>query len=177
MRKSPFHVTQAGLWIAALTLAACKEADSPTATSPFPGRPTFTVGSGIAVTPLARGTIDPFHIQSFYEGHLTVLQSPQASDIVVNSATLAAGGTTGWHSHPGPVVVTIKTGALTIYDAGDCRPVLHPAGTAFIEPGGSKDIHVGRNEGATPVEWVATLFVGVGVTTRIDAPAPANCPH
>ena len=177
MHKSALHLSRAGLWLAALMLAACDKAEQPTAPSPSSNGPMFTPGSGVAVTPLARGTIDPFHVQSLYQGHFIVLESPNASDIVVNSATLAPGGTTGWHSHPGPVVVTIKSGTLTIYDAEDCQPVIHPAGTAFIELGGSKDVHVGRNEGTTPVEWVATLFVGVGVTTRIDEPAPANCPH
>ena len=29
------------------------------------------------------------------------------------------GGTTGWHSHPGPVLVTVKAGALTLVYAND----------------------------------------------------------
>jgi quercetin dioxygenase-like cupin family protein len=177
MRHTSFWL--AAITLAALALSAC-DAPLPTvgsSTAAPPSGPSLTPGAGIAVTPLARGTVEPFHIATRYEGHLTVLQSPKASDIVVNSAILAPGGTTGWHAHPGPVIGTIKSGTFTLYDAGRCKAIRYPAGRAFIEPGGLADRHVGRNEGDVPVEWVATLIVGVGVATRIDLPAPADCPH
>jgi hypothetical protein len=31
---------------------------------------------------------------------------------------IVSGGSTGWHSHPGPAVVIVKSGSLTLYDAG-----------------------------------------------------------
>jgi quercetin dioxygenase-like cupin family protein len=177
MRHTSFWL--AAIAQAAFGLVAC-DAPLPTVGSSAaagPSGPNLSPGAGIAVTSLARGTVEPFRIATRYEGHLTVLQSPTASDIVVNSAILAPGGTTGWHSHPGPVIVTIKTGTFTVYDADGCKATRYSAGRAFIEPGGLADRHVGRNEGEVPVEWVATLIIGVGVAPRIDVPAPANCPH
>jgi len=142
------------------------------------GTPSFTVGSGITVTPLASGTIDPFHIHSEYQGHRVEMKGHDPSVIVSNSAVLAPSGTTGWHTHSGPVLVIVKAGTFTMYMANDpaCQPIVFPAGTAFIEPGGLNDVHIGRNEGATNVEWVATLILPVGVPGRIDAPDPGNCP-
>ena len=40
------------------------------------------------------------------------------------------GGHTGWHSHPGPVFVTIQAGTMTFYDADDltCSPGIYATG-------------------------------------------------
>jgi len=45
-----------------------------------------------------------------------------------------------WHSHPGPVVVTVVEGALTYEDAahGECRRVTYQAGTGFTDHGFGK---------------------------------------
>lgn len=165
------------VFVVTAILAGCKDSAQPTRPD-VPGAPLLTAGSGIASTTLVRGTIDPFHIQSDYEGHRVQLKSHDPSVIQVGSATLAPGGSTGWHSHSGPVIVTVKAGALSIYRGNDdaCRPTVHVAGTAFIESGGLSDVHIGRNEGTTTVEWVALSILPVGVAGRIDVPAPGNCP-
>ncbi|MFN2469436.1 MAG: cupin domain-containing protein [Gaiellaceae bacterium] len=93
--------------------------------------------------------------------------------------TIAPGGHTGWHTHPGPVVVTVKTGTLTFYDANDqeCRPRPFNAGEAFVDRGGGH-VHIARNEGTVPLEFWATYFVPgpAGSAFREDAPSPGNCP-
>ena len=75
------------------------------------------------------------------------------------------------------MVVVVSAGTLTLYRANDpkCRPHEFPAGTSFIDPGRG-NVHIARNEGATPVELYATyLDVPVGGSFRIDAPDPGNC--
>jgi quercetin dioxygenase-like cupin family protein len=92
--------------------------------------------------------------------------------------TIAPGGTTGWHTHPGPAVVVIKSGSFTLYDGDDptCTGGVYSAGQVFIDPGRGH-VHIGRNEGSQNVElYVTFLDVPVGESPRIDAAAPGNCP-
>jgi quercetin dioxygenase-like cupin family protein len=109
------------------------------------------------------------------DGYCAQLKSKDNTDIVVANIAITPGGTSGWHSHPGPVLVVVKTGALTIYRGDDptCSPTLHPAGTAFTEEGGV--VHIARNEGAVAATTVATFFVPASAPQRIDQALPGNC--
>lgn len=179
-----FHsrLTKTSLLIAtAAALAGCGDKTIPPSSPSLEQRqltPQYTTSSGQTTTTLGRSTVAPFHIQSEFEHHRVELKSHDPSDINVNSSSLAAGGNTGWHMHSGPVMVVVTSGAFTMYhgDDPDCAPHVYPAGTAFIEPGGTSDVHIGRNEGSVPVTWIATAIVPVGAATRLDAPAPGNCP-
>ena len=57
------------------------------------------------------------------------------SDVYVVNNTVAAGGYSGWHTHPGPSVVLVKSGTATVYDGDDpnCTSVRYPAGTDRLE--------------------------------------------
>lgn len=54
------------------------------------------------------------------------------SDVLQSLLVFQPGGDTGWHTHPGPVVVVVKSGALTEYESNGCV-VVHPAGSVFFE--------------------------------------------
>ena len=111
-------------------------------------------------------------------GRRTVVSNAKdASDVIVQNLSFAPGGHTGWHSHPGPAVVTIKTGALTYYEgSGPCVGRVYPAGTAFLDPG-MGHVHIARNEGTQPAETTVVYFgVPAGAAPRINVPAPGNCP-
>lgn len=128
-----------------------------------------TPGSGVVGPVLGRGVL---------EGKARLTIKRDASDVVVQHITIAPGGHTGWHSHPGPVVVLVTSGELTLYRANDakCMPHSFSAGETFIDPGRG-NIHIARNEGATPMELYATyLDVPPGGAFRIDAADPGNCP-
>ena len=73
------------------------------------------------------------------------LKTKRPLDFVTQTITIAPGGTTGWHSHPGPVLVTIKTGALTIVYASDetCRGGSTP-GQSFVDRG-DENVHTALN--------------------------------
>ena len=85
------------------------------------------------------------------------------------------GGTFGWHSHPGPSIVVIKTGELTLYHGDDpsCTPTRVPAGKGFVDDGG--DVHLVRNEGTVETVVYVTSLVPQGAARRIDEPSPGNC--
>lgn len=163
--------------LASFLAVACGETTLPTSgTLPDgTGKPLLTPASGTTPTPLANGVVGPFHIMNNYGGHTVVLQSPDDSRIRASMQKFAPGGTSGWHTHAGPVIVVVTAGVLTSYDT-DCEKHEFPAGTAFIEYGGRKDVHVSRNEQAVDLEFLAMQITGVDAPARIDAPQPAGCP-
>ena len=102
---------------------------------------------------------------------------PEPSDVYVVRNKVPPGGHSGWHTHPGPSIVSVKAGTATVYDGDDpsCAPVTYPAGTGFIDDGGGH-VHMVRNEGSVELETVAFQIVPAGAERRIDAPAPGFCP-
>ena len=96
-------------------------------------------------------------------------------DYVTRQITIAPGGSTGWHWHPGRVFGVIRSGTLT-HDSADCSvDGVYPAGAPITEESGPGHVHVGRNLGPDPVVmWV--LYVNpAGQPLVVDAPNP-GCP-
>jgi quercetin dioxygenase-like cupin family protein len=104
------------------------------------------------------------------------MMTTRATDIHVLSNRIAPGGSFGWHSHPGPSFVIIKSGTATVYLGADpsCRPHRFRAGSGFVDRG--LQVHVVRNEGTVDLVTVVVSFVPKGATRRIDKPKPGNCP-
>jgi hypothetical protein len=134
-----------------------------------------TPGLFVSATPLVRGTIaEPFKVE--IDG-LLELKTEGPIDVADQTITIQPGGHTGWHSHPGPALVVIKSGTFTLYDGDDpnCTPQVFYAGSAFVDRGGGH-VHIGRNEGTTAVELSVTYLLPVGAGPRADVtPAPGNC--
>ena len=108
-----------------------------------------------------------------------VIRVNGAQDTVMQQIVIGPNGHTGWHSHPGPVVVLVKSGELTFYSEEDatCTGRIYSAGQAFIDSG-QGHVHIARNESPSQnMELWATYFdVPPGGAFRIDAAAPGNCP-
>jgi hypothetical protein len=93
------------------------------------------------------------------------------SDVYVVHNTIVPGGHTGWHSHPGPSIISVKSGTATEYNSDDpSTPRVHVAGTCFVDDG--DHAHIVRNEGVTNLELVAFQILPRGAMRRIDQPAP-----
>lgn len=103
------------------------------------------------------------------------LMTKDTSDIYVVRNSIAVGGQSGWHSHPGPSLITVTIGEVTEYDSSDplCSPTVHHAGEGFVDRG--DHAHLLRNESGAAAETVAVQFLETGATRRIDEPAPNNC--
>jgi hypothetical protein len=103
------------------------------------------------------------------------LKTKKPLDFVTQQITIAPGGTTGWHSHPGPVLVTVKAGALKLVYANDrsCKGRTYTAGQSFVDRG-DENVHTALSVGVEPVElWATYLVPGApGTAFRIDAPDP-----
>ena len=93
---------------------------------------------------------------------------------VVAKFTFGPNSSTGWHTHPGRTLVTVKSGTFTVYHAEDCEPLVYEPGDAFVEL--PSTVHVGRNETNGVVELGVVLFrVPTGGSPRIDQPQPEDC--
>jgi len=101
------------------------------------------------------------------------VESSDAVSFTVAHLTFAPGGTTGWHVHPGPVLVIVKTGSVTKYSA-DCTARTFSAGQAFVEKGPT-DVNMVRNNGSVPAETIVTFLTPPGAPIREDAPPPPGC--
>jgi quercetin dioxygenase-like cupin family protein len=109
---------------------------------------------------------------------LQVANVRRAGEVAVQQIVIEEGGHTGWHSHPGPVIVVVKSGALTYIPDDDtsCKGRTYKAGEAFVDPG-QGHVHIARNLSGEDVELWATYFgLPPGSTPRIDADDPGNCP-
>jgi quercetin dioxygenase-like cupin family protein len=139
------------------------------------GSVTATMAFGVTSTTLATGTLDPVNV-NFNSGDFKVkLQMKDETSVQVVQNVVAPGGTFGWHSHPGPSLIVVKSGTMTFYHGDDptCSPDVRHAGDALIDSG--TDVHVGRNLGTVDAVVIVTRFLPIGAPSRIDEPASPYC--
>lgn len=131
---------------------------------------------GVTSTVFAVGQFGEIDTKSHSGNWQARIDTRGESDLHVLENRIAPGGTFGWHSHPGPSFVIVKTGALTLYRGDDphCAPQVFSAGSGFVDEGG--DVHLVRNEGSIETVVYVTSLVPRGAARRIDEPSPGNCP-
>ena len=129
------------------------------------GLPTVVAGSGVTAAPI---------ISRANFASAASIAGADERDVVVQQVTIAPGGHTGWHSHPGGTVILVQSGTFTFYSAADCRAQNFAAGQGVVEVGGG--VQLARNEGTVPqVLYVVYFDVPVGGAFRTDEPEPSNC--
>ena len=137
-----------------------------------------TPGSGFLFNNFSRSTLvgDSIHQGAHLPGWNFQMELEGATDVVQQHAASAPGGFSGWHSHPTPVIITVKAGTATWYseESATCTPVVYPAGSAFIEPAGV--VHFVANTGSSNLELLDTYIVPKGMATRQEAQSPPQCP-
>jgi quercetin dioxygenase-like cupin family protein len=138
--------------------------DGPAAAGTPPSSAPSASGDPI-VTPLAsalvRGPID--------------IDRRHSSNVVSVRIDFRAGDTTGWHSHPGPVLVQVVSGAVTLRHAahGRCLSRVVRAGHGFFETPGA--VHVAENRRPDPAVLYATFILPPKAGPEVSAPIPAPC--
>jgi quercetin dioxygenase-like cupin family protein len=115
----------------------------------------------------------------FGPANRVMLRTMGPVEIANQRIVIAPGGTLGWHSHPGPTVVTILRGTMSFYHAEDCtEEIEYGPGASFSNM--PDEIHLARNEGTEDVVFYAFYFVPLRtpvVGLRIDQPSPGpGCP-
>lgn len=160
-------------------ISACSEpgrATAPSHDNISSAEPTYTLGSGLSGPLLGRAS-SPEGLKlkrknGKWEFDMNV---KDPFDLAVQSLNFQAGGQSGWHSHPGPVLVQVTSGSLTFYESDDpsCAPLVKTVGQLFVETG--EHAHMTRNHGSTPATAIAVVFAPPGSVLRIDEPDPGNC--
>lgn len=182
------RVTQlATIALLATAAASCRDADATAPAQSARSRPAaFAVRSeplnivipapnGFASTVLARGSFSDaidatFRIKEDRATQVVHVDDP--TQMVMAKITFAAGAALPWHTHPGPALVTVTSGELTVVDGDDCSVRRYPAGASFMDPG-QGHVHVGLNTtSAETVLYVTYLDVPVGQSPLVVAPAP-----
>lgn len=120
----------------------------------------------------------PVHVEGLSKAEVEdriKIRTREPSEITTYRITLQPGAATPWHYHPGPHLVSIARGAVTVYEA-DCAKTTYDAGHGFFDPGDKRPhIHVARNDGNLPAVLVVTDVRPGGGPVRVDVPAPAAC--
>lgn len=175
-------IRMAGLinaFIAVALAGGCDDPGSPAA--PTTLNPQHTASSGGTSTLLGRATFgDPdgqnFDVTRISKDWHFDLKAKPAFDLAVQHIVFQPGGQSGWHSHPGPVLIQVVSGTMTFYASDDpaCTPIVRNAGEGYLDLG--ERPHIARNESDAVAETLVTYFAPPGESLRIDADAPGNCP-
>ena len=105
------------------------------------------------------------------EGFSAELETEGPSNFIVQEVKFSPGGTTGWHTHPGILLLSLAadSGPVDWYDA-NCAKHVYNAGDSWTE--GTK-LHDVVNSSSLDAHFLVTYVVAKGVNKRTDQPAPA----
>ena len=116
----------------------------------------------LQIIPQAQGHSDEKHVNLHVNGPSDTLQA---------RLVFQPGAETGWHIHPGPVVVVVKSGALVETHSDGCT-TLHPTGSVFFESAG--EVHNATNRTNGVAEVYATFLSPAGAQPLIPVPDPGR---
>jgi hypothetical protein len=101
---------------------------------------------------------------------------PDGADVFIQHVRLGANAPTGWHTHPGPALVTVVKGSVRYEDAeaNRCVGTSYSAGQGFLDRGFG---HVHRAvAGPDGVDFYVVYILPPGSETHvIGANPPAPC--
>jgi len=135
-----------------------------------------TMPSGITVTTFVRAPLgaNKSHDRvKAYSADNVTLRTEGATDVAMQTITSPPGGSSGWHSHPGVVLVAVQKGTVTFYDA-ECHTKQYGPGQAFVEVGDRPEL-VRNNTTSNAVLYVTLIAPNSATLLKIDKPQPATC--
>jgi len=136
---------------------------------------------GVSFTILGRGTYDAFTVHRQDPGFDVELRSEQPADVVSQTVTFEPGGFSGWHTHGGPVFISVIEGEVRSFDGSleRCPYGDLSAGQGLVEAHDSSFRHMVKNYGTVQAQLLVTYLIPVGDMPRIDTPDPKNpdCPN
>jgi hypothetical protein len=173
------HRTRVLIAIGIAIAAAAPLVVGPTRATPPSGvtSPPEIVGRFDGIHTTARTDVDPGRKTDYWRARINV---KGATDVHILENDIAPGGTFGWHSHPGPSLVIVSAGMLSVYHAPDCMRMDYgpgsPLGSTFVD--GGHDTHMVRNNGTVEADVHVISIVPAGFLRRIDEdnPNPGVCP-
>lgn len=128
-------------------------------------------GSAASASPPIGVTIENIFAGAFNTP--TTVHSEDAKDVVLQKLTIQPGGSTGWHWHPGVVVLTVESGTMTRVtkvNRRGCTVETFQAGTSFIKQG--TNVLNGYNRGSVPLVLWVTYIKPENTPLRYEADDP-----
>ena len=106
------------------------------------------------------------------EGFRAEVETDGAANFIVQDVIFGPGGTTGWHKHPGVLLLslTADSGSVDWYDAR-CGKHVYNAGDSWTE---TTTLHDVVNNSSANAHFIVTYIVAKGVNKRTDE-APPPC--
>lgn len=96
-------------------------------------------------------------------------QTKDATDIQTQTITFIPGGYSGWHHHPGVILVVVESGTVTVHDES-CQTMTFGPHESFIE-GGPGAMMV-SNQGSVNAVVYATQVAPAGSLFRLEDDPP-----
>jgi len=139
--------------------------------------PRFTSGYGSTATFIGQATYsDVDKVKRMDKDWKVDLKAKGGLEVIVRSFSYDPGSYTGWHRHPGPVLIQVIEGTLTFYEANDpCTPITVSAGHGYVDSG--EHGHIGRNLTGSRAKDVTIYFAPPGTQVselRSEIPEPAE---
>jgi len=93
--------------------------------------------------------------------------APGGQSMALVSVTIPVGGREGRHTHPGPLLVYVQSGAISLDYEGKPNITYKAGDTFFVEAG---KIHEGINRGNVPAVAIASFVTPKGqpLTTQVQ---------
>jgi hypothetical protein len=111
--------------------------------------------SGFTATTLVTADLD-HTVQINSDG--VKLQTKEPTDVRVQRIVIEAGGSSGWHHHPGVVIIAIDSGSLTFWDS-ECNATTYgpglPNGAVLTESGDEPGQVTSVNGGTSYTTFIA----------------------
>ena len=141
------------LWLVLLAVVASMSVAGTVFAAHAPG--------GVSAVLLARGTLA--EEVNVHVGDIKI-RTDDAVDVATLEVTFAkGGGSAGWHIHPGPVFVVVKSGEVSVWTE-DCEKTVYGVGETFFEMGPEESMLVKNEDPDTDAVVVGTFIVPVGAT-------------
>ncbi|MEO8246024.1 MAG: cupin domain-containing protein [Chloroflexota bacterium] len=96
-------------------------------------------------------------------------QTKGATDLQTQTITFAPGAYSGWHHHPGVIMVIVESGQVTVHEE-NCHTMTYGQGEAFVESG-AEPMMV-SNRGTTNAVVYATQIAPAGTPFRAEDDPP-----
>jgi quercetin dioxygenase-like cupin family protein len=93
--------------------------------------------------------------------------APGGQTMSLVSVTIPVGGREGKHTHPGPLLVYVQSGAISLDYEGKPNITYKAGDTFYVEPG---KVHEGINRGDVPAVAIASFVTAKGqpLTTQVQ---------
>lgn len=128
-------------------------------------------GSGVSA---AASIAAPFNDTADADHDRIRFRTKELTDVRVQKLTFAPGSRSGWHHHPGVIIVAVQTGKVTLTDHNCVSQTYGPgeaAGSVFVEAHDDPQ----QATSAAGAEAFVTIIVPRGAPARIEDD-PITCP-